>query len=107
MPFLKFWTEDVALYSNNRAVAKRIDNRVQASIGDQPCVVVAHSLGSIVAYRVLRAMGRIARVKLLITIGSPLGLRTVRDLLSPPARVFPDGVESWINALSPLRFTKD
>lgn len=96
--FLKVWTEDVALYLSNRAVARRIDDRVQASIGDQPCVVVAHSLGSIVAYRVLRAMGRAARVRRLITIGSPLGLQTVRNLLSPPVRTFPEGVESWVNA---------
>lgn len=99
--FLSLWTEDVVAYLKNPAVSKRIDDQVKAAIGNQPCVVVAHSLGSIVAYRVLRAMGRTAQVKRLLTIGSPLGLQTVRELLMPPALAFPAGVESWINAFDP------
>jgi hypothetical protein len=99
--FLNRWTEDVAVYLNNQVVTRKVDAYVRAAICDQECVVVAHSLGSIVAYRVLRAMGPIAHVKRLITLGSPLGLETVRHLLAPPALEFPSGVESWINAFDP------
>jgi len=94
-------TEDVSIYLQHQVVAKRVNDFVASAIGTQPCVVVAHSLGSIVAYRVLRELGATARVQRLITLGSPLGLHTVRKLLSPPARVFPAGVGSWVNAFDP------
>ncbi len=91
-------TEDVSIYLQNQVVAKRVNDFIAPAIGTQPCVVVAHSLGSIVAYRVLRELGAAAQVRGLITVGSPLGLHTVRKLLSPPARTFPAGVDSWVNA---------
>lgn len=94
-------TEDVSIYLQYQVVAKRINDVVAPAIKAQPCVVVAHSLGSIVAYRVLRDLGAAAQVRGFITLGSPLGLRTVRQLLSPPARIFPDGTASWFNALDP------
>jgi len=92
-------TEDVSIYLQHQVVAKRVNEFVALAIGAQPCVVVAHSLGSIVAYRVLRELGMGAQVRRLITLGSPLGLHTVRKLLSPPARTFPGGTISWFNAL--------
>ncbi len=57
-------------------------------------VVVAHSLGSVVAYEALRA--RPQQLPLLITLGSPLGLASViRRLQEPPA--YPTGLNRWIN----------
>lgn len=94
-------TEDVSIYLQHDVVARRINDYVRLAIGQQPCVVVAHSLGSIVAYRVLRELGSEAQVRRLVTLGSPLGLRTVRKLLFPPARVFPAGAKSWFNAFDP------
>lgn len=94
-------TEDVSIYLQHHVVAKRVNDFVAPAIGAQPCVVVAHSLGSIIAYRVLRELGVAAQVRRLITLGSPLGLHTVRKLLSPPARTFPGGTASWFNALDP------
>lgn len=94
-------TQDVSVYLNNPVVAKRVDDFVASAIGAEPCVVVAHSLGSVVAYRVLRQMGANAQVRLLVTVGSPLGLVTIRKKLSPPARAFPAGVTSWLNAYDP------
>lgn len=95
---LRQFTEDVALYLTNYAVAKEVDQVVRDAIGTAPCVVVAHSLGSVVAYRVLRAMGSHANVAKLITVGSPLGLKTICSLLRPPALQRPLGVKSWVNA---------
>lgn len=99
--FLSKVTEDVSIYLQNEIVATRVNDLVASAIGRQPCVVVAHSLGSIVAYRVLRNLGSKAQVRRLITVGSPLGLHTVRKLLAPPARTFPAGVGSWFNAFDP------
>lgn len=93
--------EDVSVYLRHQVVAKRVNDLVASAIGTRPCIVVAHSLGSIVAYRVLRELGAAAQVRCLITVGSPLGLRTVRNLLVPPARTFPAGVSSWFNAFDP------
>jgi len=65
---------------------------------DEAFVLVAHSLGSIIAYDVLRdANGQGVDVPLLVTLGSPLGVREVQDLITNPLRV-PAGVGAWMNA---------
>ncbi|MFD8597060.1 hypothetical protein ACFV1L_18870 [Kitasatospora sp. NPDC059646] len=62
---------------------------------DGPVVVVGHSLGSVVAYDVLREAGR--EVPLFVTIGSPLGITEIQDRLDRPLEV-PPGVAAWRNA---------
>lgn len=45
-----------------------------------PCIVIAHSQGSMIAYDVLRELGAAdADVQLFVTLGSPLGLPPVRE----------------------------
>ena len=64
---------------------------------DGPVVVVAHSLGSIIAHDVLReAAGSALDVPLLVTVGSPLGVTEVQDLVERPLQV-PAGVGAWRN----------
>lgn len=64
-------------------------------MNDSPTVVVGHSLGSVVAYNV--AVNRKPSVTtLLLTVGSPLGLRAVRDNLVPLKN--PSGNKGWYNA---------
>jgi hypothetical protein len=63
---------------------------------DGPVVVVAHSLGSIIAYDVLAEAGAAREVPLLVTVGSPLGVTEVQDLVSTPLRV-PASVTTWRN----------
>lgn len=91
-------TQDVDFYLSYPAISERINDQVCAAIGTDPCVVVAHSLGSVVAYRCLRALDRVAQVRLLVTLGSPLGLSAIRRHLTPPALAFPLGVHAWLNA---------
>ncbi|GGO28743.1 hypothetical protein GCM10010116_57630 [Microbispora rosea subsp. aerata] len=67
----------------------------------RPRVVVAHSLGSVVTYEALWAHPDLS-VELLVTLGSPLGMRdVVFDRLAPaPVRgrgARPPGVRRWIN----------
>jgi hypothetical protein len=95
---LKRFTEDVAIYLTVDRVGKVVDDIVNDAIGTQPCVVVGHSLGSVVAYRVLRDMGARANALKFVTIGSPLGLTAIRKRLIPPALQHPAGVKSWFNA---------
>jgi hypothetical protein len=59
-----------------------------------PVVVVSHSLGTIIAYDVLRERSR--EVPLLVTAGSPLAVQEIQDLVTNPLRV-PDGVTAWRN----------
>jgi hypothetical protein len=66
----------------------------------RPSIVLAHSLGSVVAYEVLHHSG--LKVDCLVTLGSPLGLPgAVFDLLEPqPVDRLgnkPPGVGQWIN----------
>lgn len=95
------FTRDVYLYLAYPVVSDRITAIVEAAIGDEPCVIVAHSLGSIVAYRALQQLGGRANVVGLVTVGSPLGLNTVREMLTPPALSMPAGVQQWFNAYDP------
>jgi hypothetical protein len=62
-------------------------------------VIVAHSLGSIIAYNILSAQSRRLNVPLFLTVGCPLGIRAVRIHLSPIS--FPNNVTSWFNGFDP------
>jgi hypothetical protein len=61
---------------------------------DGPVIVVSHSLGTIIAYDVLRERRR--DVPLLVTAGSPLAVQEIQDLVISPLKV-PDGVTEWRN----------
>jgi pimeloyl-ACP methyl ester carboxylesterase len=84
------FTRDVYLYTRVQTVRDAVDAIVRAQLNEKQTIVVAHSLGTIVAYNVLRADPRALSVPLLTTVGSPLGIRAVRDQLLPlsfPAHV--------------------
>ncbi|WP_353708155.1 hypothetical protein ABRQ22_00175 [Cellulosimicrobium sp. ES-005] len=96
---------DVWAYLHDDAVRTTIDDALAAAIPtDVPAVVVAHSLGSVVAYAVLREHPGAARwdVPLLLTLGSPLAIRAIRDVLAAraPLRV-PAPVRRWVAARDP------
>ena len=78
----------------------RVRRRIASVITSQTRVVIAHSLGSIVAYRTLAEHPEL-ELPLLITIGSPLGSSKVFDMLTPPpvdgVGVWPGGVRRWVN----------
>ncbi|MEU4498101.1 hypothetical protein AB0F96_32900 [Streptomyces sp. NPDC023998] len=64
--------------------------RVQDVLGTETRVVVAHSLGSVVAYEALCAE-KDHQVRALVTLGSPLGMRMVFDRLQPRPGDWPGG----------------
>jgi len=59
-------------------------------------VVIGHSLGSIIAYDVLREPGPGREIPLFVTVGSPLGITEIQDLVTKPLQV-PAGVTMWRN----------
>ena len=69
-----------------------------------PIVVIAHSLGSIVAYDVLcRPEFADRDIRLLVTAGSPLGIANVQDGLNDgqgPATL-PTPIPAWVNVADP------
>ncbi|MEU1405167.1 hypothetical protein ABZ471_22900 [Streptomyces sp. NPDC005728] len=74
----------------------RIRIRVARELDSPTTVLVAHSLGSIVAWETLHE-GPVP-VRLLVTLGSPLGMRTVvRPRLVPQPPCTPDRVGAWLN----------
>jgi hypothetical protein len=87
---------DVFVYVNDGPVRKAINKIVADQLTGEPTVVVAHSLGTVVGYEVLRNHAGYS-VPRLITVGSPLGIRAIRDRLATPL-VMPAGVGDWYNA---------
>lgn len=78
----------------------------EGAVGSGPHVLIAHSMGSIIAYDVLRNMLDCPPIDHLLTIGSPLGLDEVQDKLKPERaeRVdFPKALRGeWVNVYDRL-----
>jgi hypothetical protein len=63
-------------------------------------IVIAHSLGSAVAFEALQKVDR--ELELFLTLGSPLGIDTVGyKRLQPQPPVFPECVNNWCNVIDP------
>ena len=94
---LKKFTKDVYLYLTHSGIRKRINETILEKMDANPCVVIGHSLGSIVSYDVLKTNPKL-KVNKLITIGSPLGISSIRKHLAPPVGM-PECVKNgWFNA---------
>lgn len=93
---LETFTRDVFLYTTRSGVRDAIDAVVARALSEQPTLIVSHSLGTVVAYSVLRRDLRPLQIPLLVTLGSPLGVRAVRDPLRP--LTYPVPVRGWYNA---------
>lgn len=93
-------TNDVYQYLFNDNIRQTIENGVRQALQPGiPTVVVSHSLGTVIAYRLLREEGRTQgwEVPLFVTLGSPLAVTAIRDSLAP--RSFPKCVKKWFNAM--------
>jgi hypothetical protein len=86
---------DVYLYLRHPAARAAVDRIVAPALSGR-CVIVAHSLGTVVTYRLLKSANEVD-ARLLITLGSPLGIGPIRAAVVP--RHAPRGVANWINAL--------
>ena len=61
-------------------------------------VLIGFSMGTIVAYDVLRAAAGALPVKAFLTCGSPIGLKPIHErLLKDGPTPFPGGLDLWIN----------
>lgn len=99
---ISIFTHDVYRYLKNSNIRRTIDEGVAGALTPGvPTVVVGHSLGSVVAYNVLRLSGhqRGWQVPLFVTVGSPLGVTEIRKTVkSFGGTRCPECVGGWFNA---------
>lgn len=97
--------QDLSKYYKNagkrNAMRNRLRDKLLNSSGER-IMLIAHSMGSIIAYDVLREMGRQDRdfrVDHFVTIGSPLGLPHVKDKIWKENHLVrtPSVVRKWTN----------
>ena len=93
------FTKDVYVYLCYQAVAQALHAIVTPHIKAGPCVVVGHSLGSIVGYNSLLRCPE-SKVTRFITVGSPLGIYAIKKKLATPLSM-PSCTSSWFNARDP------
>jgi len=93
------FTKDVFEYLTKAGIRDAIETGVlQAVQPNEPTVVVSHSLGTVVAYNILRREG-VARgwnIPLFVTLGSPLGVKKIRQAIAPTT--YPACAKAWFNA---------
>lgn len=87
---------EVFVYIARPANAKVIDDIVVAKLTAEPTLVIGHSLGSVVAYNVIKRQRRTVDLRGFVTVGSPLGLRAVSVKLGVAENVA--SPVSWYNA---------
>ena len=120
LPFLIDWVatdqlkanlhDSLRYLGNDAGIAERIRAEVSASIENafnagQRILLIAHSLGSVIAWDVLWDLSRRrhspVRIDQLLTIGSPLGLNFMRHRLlsagETGAQRYPDNIRRWCN----------
>jgi hypothetical protein len=96
---IETFMRDVYLYTTRAGVRDEIDRIVSAALNETPSVVIGHSLGSVVAFSVLRRDRRALKVQAYVTVGSPLAIGAIRDRFRPIG--FPASAKAWYNAFDP------
>jgi hypothetical protein len=99
---------DLHRYKHHRetraAVQERLRERLRtAHARGKQIMLIAHSMGSIIAYEVLRGASRNLpglQISHFVTAGSPLGLTEVKEIVAAPLRV-PECVARWSNFADP------
>ncbi len=93
-------TNDVYQYLHKPNIRKAMDNGVRGALQQgAENVVVSHSLGTVVAFNVLRHKSIDAglKVPLFLTLGSPLAVNVVKRAIKPIGH--PKCVAHWFNAM--------
>ncbi len=93
-------------YLSSPGAAKAVDDIVRPFLQQSPQVLITHSLGTVIAFKLLREMeaeGTNVQIPLLITMGSPLGLNAFKAKLGAPRRK-PNFVDKWENFYDPSDF---
>lgn len=100
---IKNFTKDVSTYLIVPKVKRIIHDLVINKLTKEPTVIVAHSLGTIIAYNILQELeASDYDIRGLITLGSPLGVKAVQRQLTDRIR-YPKILKGqWNNFFDPL-----
>jgi hypothetical protein len=91
----------VSRYLTDDSLREQALARVLDLIDTDTRVLVGHSLGSVVAYEAVHRLDQ-HPLPLLVTLGSPLGIRTViYDRLRPQPPAVPSVLGRWVNLVDP------
>lgn len=98
---LLFDLKQVRRYLHEPEIRREACASVEQAVGPNTAVIIAHSLGSVVAYEAICTHPEWP-VKTLVTLGSPLGIRNLIferliPTLSRGIGVWPKGIKRWIN----------
>lgn len=93
------------LYLANPQFMDEVHQRILASLEpDQPHIIVAHSLGTVIAYNLLQQLQANYQIQRFITLGSPLAFKVIQSKLTPPIKR-PNCLNGdWHNFYSPDDF---
>jgi hypothetical protein len=94
-----FALRQVREYLYNLETKAAIQQRVVAQVTEDTRIIIGHSLGSIVAYECLCAHPE-WQVHTLVTLGSPLGIKSVFEALTPAptgGKGIQPNVKNWFN----------
>lgn len=91
-------TRDAYVYLKFPAVRSIINSMVAECLTSEKCVVVGHSLGTVVSYNTLRQVQVDTSVIKFVTLGSPLGMHSFKNNLETPIKM-PSCVKEWFNAM--------
>jgi len=102
---LKKKLKDLYRYYENPAIRKKLRDRLRNAIldnRDKRLMLIAHSMGTIIAYDVLRELGSEdanLSIEHFVTMGSPLGLPHVKHKIIEENRLVrtPSIVKNWTN----------
>lgn len=98
----RLFLRQAVTYINDKALAAKIDKTVADAIfGDRsdPVLIIAHSLGTVVSYRVLADQMTSGRnVELFLTLGSPLSVRMFKSILPVRGSVPTPPIKRWLNS---------
>ncbi len=87
------------VYLSNKSARTEIDNLVRPRLERNSSVIVAHSLGTVVAFNLLRELAAAKtdiQIPLLVTVGSPLAITEVQRWIGGEFGI-PSNVDSWMN----------
>jgi hypothetical protein len=92
--------------NENRQTLRGLVKKAIADNQNKRITLIAHSMGSIIAYDALRELGQVNsnfRIENFVTIGSPLGVPTVAAQISEEWTLLrtPSIVKRWINLSDP------
>lgn len=104
----KFLTQ-ATHYIEDEGLAAQIAVTVRKALfddHDQDVLVISHSLGTVVSYRLLAGDPRLRNrnVPLFVTLGSPLGIGMMEDILPPHDTIQQPPIGAWVNGYRPDDF---